>query len=96
LKLFSERTLKVFSDSPQIRPIKNQTTIIMLRTSLARQARTFSTRSPLFKTPVEVGKDALKKVDRVVADAAIKGLDAGGKFRSFSCNQFTQGRRIRA
>jgi hypothetical protein len=54
----------------------------MLRTSLARQARTFTTRTPLFRTPLEVGKDALKKVDRVAADAAIKGLDAGGKSAS--------------
>jgi len=55
----------------------------MLRQSILRQARTpltyraFSTQQPLFKTPLEAGKDALKTVDRAVSDVAIKGLDAG-------------------
>jgi hypothetical protein len=50
----------------------------MYRTAIIRQARCFTTYRPLFKGPVEVGKEALKKVDRVASNAAIKGLDAGG------------------
>jgi hypothetical protein len=56
----------------------------MLRSIIARQARTFTTYRPLAKNPVELGKDALKKVDNVASAAAIKGLDAGGK--SGSCS----------
>jgi len=53
------------------------TSIKMLRTTLARSVRTFSTIRPLNKGPVEMGKDALKAADNVASKAAIKGLDAG-------------------
>jgi hypothetical protein len=51
----------------------------MIRSSFIRQARTFTTYRPLSKTVLDTGKDALKKVDRVAADAAIKGIETGGK-----------------
>jgi len=49
----------------------------MLRTQFIRQARTFTTYRVLNKTVIDTGKDALKKVDRVAADAAIKGIETG-------------------
>ena len=56
----------------------------MLRSIAIRQARTFTTYRSLGKGPIEMGKDALKKVDEVASAAAIKGLDAGGKLGTFS------------
>jgi hypothetical protein len=50
----------------------------MFRTAITRQARLFGTSARLQKTPIEMGKDALKKVDRVVSDAAVKGIETGG------------------
>lgn len=50
----------------------------MLRTAIARQARLFTTSARLGKGPVEVGKDALKAVDRTVSDVAVKGIETGG------------------
>ena len=44
---------------------------------LARQARFFAT-SPYRKSVVDTAKDAVKKVDRKVADAAVKGIEKGG------------------
>jgi hypothetical protein len=55
----------------------------MMRSVIIRQARTFATYRPLAKGPIELGKDALKKVDEVASNAAIKGLDAGGKSEPF-------------
>jgi len=49
----------------------------MFRTAITRQARLFTTSSRLQKGPIELGKDALKKVDRVVSDAAVKGIETG-------------------
>ncbi|KAF2400070.1 hypothetical protein EJ06DRAFT_522242 [Trichodelitschia bisporula] len=51
----------------------------MFRTAIFRNARLLSTSARLQKTPVEVGKDMLKKVDRVAADAAVKGIETGEK-----------------
>jgi hypothetical protein len=50
----------------------------MFRTAITRQARLFTTSTRLQKGPIELGKDALKKVDRVVSDAAVKGIETGG------------------
>jgi hypothetical protein len=41
--------------------------------------RLFSTAVVYRKSATETVKDGLKAVDRTVADAAIKGIDAGGK-----------------
>lgn len=49
----------------------------MFRTAITRQARLFTTSTRLQKGPIELGKDALKKVDRVVSDAAVKGIETG-------------------
>jgi hypothetical protein len=54
----------------------------MFRTAITRQARLFGTSTRLQKTPIEMGKDALKKVDRVVSDAAVKGIETGGMYSS--------------
>jgi hypothetical protein len=61
----------------------------MFRTAITRQARLFTTSTRLQKGPVELGKDALKKVDRVVSDAAVKGIETGGMFCSFHCCFYT-------
>jgi hypothetical protein len=56
----------------------------MFRTSLARSARfttisrPFTTSLRLNKGPVEAVKDAAKKVDRTVSDAAVVGIEKGG------------------
>lgn len=46
---------------------------------MARQARFFAT-SPYRKSVVDAAKDAVKKVDRTVADVAVKGIEKGGMF----------------
>jgi hypothetical protein len=50
----------------------------MLRTTVVRQARLFATSPALQRGPVQVGKDALKTVDRAVADTLVKGIETGG------------------
>jgi len=54
----------------------------MLRTAarsaaLRQSPRLFSTTVAQRKTPTEAVKDGLKKVDRVVSDAAVVGIDKG-------------------
>ncbi|KAI9666249.1 MAG: hypothetical protein M1821_004184 [Bathelium mastoideum] len=49
----------------------------MLRTTITRQARLFSTSPRVQKTVVDSAKDAVKKVDRTVSDAAVKGIETG-------------------
>jgi len=61
----------------------------MIRTSIIRQAgfaarqanavRLFTTTTRMNKGPIDVAKDVLKKVDRTVSDAAVKGIETGGK-----------------
>jgi len=51
----------------------------MLRTTLTRNARLFTTSTRYYKGPVEMGKDALKAVDRTISDAAVKGIETGEK-----------------
>lgn len=51
----------------------------MYRSAIARQTRLFSTSVYLRKGPVEGAKDAVKQVDRTVSDAAVKGIEKGGK-----------------
>ena len=51
----------------------------MFRTALARQARLFSTTPIARKSPVETVKDAAKVVDRTISDAAVKGIETGGR-----------------
>lgn len=52
----------------------------MLRTAVTRQARLFATSPALQRGPVQAGKDALKTVDRAVADTLVKGIETGGTF----------------
>lgn len=40
--------------------------------------RTLSSSAVMNKSPVEATKDTLKKADRTVSDAAVKGLNKGG------------------
>lgn len=42
--------------------------------------RSISTTARLEKGPVDVTKDTLKAADRVVSDAAVKGIDLGRMF----------------
>lgn len=42
--------------------------------------RSISTTARLQKGPVDVTKDTLKAADRVVSDAAVKGIDLGRMF----------------
>jgi hypothetical protein len=53
---------------------------VALRSAAARPSpRLFSTAVVYRKSATETVKDGLKAVDRTVADAAVKGIDAGGK-----------------
>ena len=47
---------------------------------------TFSTSVRTQKTAIDTAKDALKDVDRTIANAAVKGIEKGGKFRSCLCS----------
>jgi hypothetical protein len=40
--------------------------------------RTISSTAMMSKGPIEATKDTLKKADRTVSDAAVKGLNKGG------------------
>ncbi|KAF2815072.1 uncharacterized protein BDZ99DRAFT_459017 [Mytilinidion resinicola] len=51
----------------------------IIRTSIARQARLFSTSPAARKSVTETLKEPLKKVDRIVSDAAVKGIETGEK-----------------
>lgn len=44
----------------------------------------FSTSVQLQKTPTEAAKDALKKVDRVVSDKLVDGINIGCRFQSLN------------
>ena len=46
---------------------------------LARQARLFTT-SPNRQSAVDSAKETVKKVDRTISDAAVKGIEKGGMF----------------
>lgn len=56
----------------------------MFRQQLARQVRLFSTTPIARKSPVEAIKDAAKAVDRTISNAAVAGIEKGGKCTS-SC-----------
>ena len=51
----------------------------MLRTSLLRSTRLFSTTPLVRKTATDTIKDAAKTVDRTISNAAVKGLDKAGE-----------------
>jgi hypothetical protein len=52
----------------------------VLRSAAIRPSpRLFSTAVVYQKSATETVKDGLKAVDRTVSDAAVKGIDAGGK-----------------
>jgi len=51
----------------------------MYRTAIARQARFFSTTPRVRKVIPDAVKEPVKKVDRVVSDAAVAGIEAGEK-----------------
>merc|ERR1711981_1189076 len=57
--------------------IHHKPIITMLRQSIIRQARLFSTAPRLYKGPVETAKDTLKQVDRTISDAAVSGIEKG-------------------
>ncbi len=46
---------------------------------LATRTRFFSTSPLARKSAVDAAKDAAKTIDRTVADAAVKGIEKGGK-----------------
>ena len=41
--------------------------------------RSISATTPYNKGPIDATKETLKKADRTVSDAAVKGIDKGGK-----------------
>lgn len=59
----------------------------LLRTRVATQTaprfqaiRSLSATAPYYKGPIDATKDTLKKADRSVSDAAVKGIDSSGMF----------------
>ena len=63
----------------------------MFRSTLARNARLFSTNARLQKSAIDTAKDGLKSIDRTVSDTLIKGIDSSGMFldRSITSSQDT-------
>jgi len=55
----------------------------MYRSAILRQTRYLSTSTRFQKSAVDVGKDAVKKVDRVVSDTLVGAIETGGKFLTF-------------
>ncbi|TID14239.1 hypothetical protein E2P81_ATG09118 [Venturia nashicola] len=49
----------------------------MYRSAILRQTRCFSTTPRFQKSAVDAGKDALKKVDRVVSDTLVGAIETG-------------------
>ncbi|GME35057.1 Lea domain protein [Neofusicoccum parvum] len=49
----------------------------MLRATIARNARLFTTSTRVQKSTVDSVKDTAKKVDRTVADELVKGIEKG-------------------
>lgn len=43
------------------------------------RTRLFTTTSPAQKSATEAAKDTLKTVDRTISNAAVKGIEKGGK-----------------
>lgn len=54
----------------------------MFRQSIARQARLFSTSTAFRKSVMDTAKDAIKNVDKTVAQGAVKGIETAGTFPS--------------
>lgn len=50
----------------------------MFRTTIARNARLFTTSARFQKSVVDSAKDTAKKVDRTVSDEIVKGIETGG------------------
>ncbi|KAI9807975.1 MAG: hypothetical protein M1825_005282 [Sarcosagium campestre] len=63
----------------------------MLRTSVLRATRTFSTTPLARKSASEVAKDTIKAADRTVSDAAVKGIEKGEKVAEKSKDAFGVG-----
>ena len=49
----------------------------------------FSTSVRSQKSAIDVAKGALKEVDRTVADAAVKGIEKGGKYTTFAVTKLS-------
>jgi len=58
-------------------PNNSHTTINMYRSAILRQTRYLSTSTRFQKSAVDVGKDAVKKVDRVVSDTLVGAIETG-------------------
>lgn len=54
----------------------------MLRTTIARQARLFTTAPRLQKSTVEAVKDTAVKADKTVSEKIVQGIELGGKSMS--------------
>jgi hypothetical protein len=62
---------------------KLATLATMYRSAILRQTRYLSTSTRFQKSAVDVGKDAVKKVDRVVSDTLVGAIETGGKSSLF-------------
>lgn len=61
-----------------------RTRVAVLPTTGFQAVRSISATAPYSKGPIDTTKDTLKKADRTVSDAAVKGIDKGGKLSLFS------------
>lgn len=62
------------------------TRVVPAQSAVAGQAyRSFSTTLITQKGPIEAAKDVLKKADRAVSDAAVKGIETGGVLLIILC-----------
>jgi hypothetical protein len=57
-----------------------RTRVVAAPTTSFQAIRSISATASYNKSAVDAGKDALKKADRNISDAAVKGINKGGKY----------------
>jgi hypothetical protein len=78
LKYLEEHKMSFLTRTVPLTTARATGTIIAPSSVLAN--RSFSTTRVAQKGPVEATKDTIKKVDRTVANAAVKGIETGGTY----------------
>lgn len=66
----------------RVRPVTRASLTPVTRASTAARPAFFSSTPERQKGPVDATKETLKKADRLVSDAAVKGIETGGEFLS--------------
>ena len=72
--------LNFIRNTHQLPSLTTHITITMYRQAIARQARLFSTSPRVRKSVIDQAKEAIKTVDKGVAQTIVKGIEKGGKW----------------